>query len=148
MTTNITDTLPSDWSYISEGGSSIVFSYSGAVNPYFDGTALRLRKVANNEPESTTPEGEDEPDDPTITFQHQVIQRLVSSEYLPRLESVHVEKAWLEKLTTNNEDRRPAERRAKDRIDLGKSKAVLATDLVGGLGWAVEIKVSRYLARP
>ena len=29
----------------------------------------------------------------------------------------------------------------RDRIDVSKTKAVLATDLVGGKGWAVEIKV-------
>ncbi len=141
MTTHITETLPSDWKYISEGGSSIVFSYAGSPNPSFDGTALRLRKVPNNEQETVTPEGEEEPEDPTIVFQHRVIQRLIPSEFIPRLESVHVDRTWLEELAKLSEERRPAERRAKDRIDLGKRKAVLATDLVGGLGWAVEIKV-------
>ena len=143
MSTNVhvIDTQPSDWNYISEGGSSIVFSYSGPSNPTFDGTALRLRKVPNHEHDTVIEPGQEEPDDPTIVFQHRVIQRLVPAEYVPRLETVHVERTWLEQLATSSEDRRPAERRAKDRIDLGKRKAVLATDLVGGAGWAVEIKV-------
>lgn len=143
MSTNVhvIDTQPSDWSYISEGGSSIVFSYSGPSNPTFDATALRLRKVSIHEHDTVIEPGQEEPDDPTIVFQHRVIQRLVPAEYVPRLETVHVERTWLEQLAKSSEARRPAERRAKDRIDLGKRKAVLATDLVGGAGWAVEIKV-------
>ncbi|KAI0783102.1 inositol-pentakisphosphate 2-kinase [Abortiporus biennis] len=143
---SIQNTSPADWQYISEGGSSIVFSYSGPVNPQFDGTALRLRKVSNDSPVSpdqsqSAAEGElEEPDDPTIVFQREIIQRLVPLTYLPRLEAVKVEREWVAQLAKLCEEKRPLERRAKDRIDLNRKKAVLATDLVGGKGWAVEIK--------
>ena len=65
----------------------------------------------------------------------------VSSEFLPHLDAVHVEHNWLHELSTLVEPHRPMERRMRDRIDVSKTKAVLATDLVGGKGWAVEIKV-------
>ncbi|RDX56425.1 inositol-pentakisphosphate 2-kinase [Lentinus brumalis] len=157
-TPHIADTSPHDWKYISEGGSTIVFSYSGPSHPHFDGTALRLRKgpvPAHEEPEKyaqpplahTLDGGEDvaedeleEPDDPTIVFQHTVIERLVPKKHLPRLDAVHVERRWLQELAELTEPHRPLERRARDRIDTSKRKAVLATDLVGGQGWAVEIK--------
>ena len=158
-TPRIADTSPHDWKYISEGGSTIVFSYAGAPHPPFDGTALRLRKgpvPAHEDPDKydqptlTTgnEESEEEPDDPTIVFQRTVIERLVPREYLPRLDAVHVERAWLQQLSELTEPLRPLERRAKDRIDVQRRKAVLATDLVGGKGWAVEIKVRPPLPPP
>lgn len=162
-TLDIADTSPQDWKYISEGGSTIVFSYVGPSNTLFDGTALRLRKgptTAHEDPdkyqkaesaEASTqgdrhtstyaPADADEPDDPTIVFQRTVIEQLMPIEHLPRLQSVHVARAWLEGLAVRTEPLRPLERRAKDTIDRGRRKAVLATDLVGGAGWAVEIKV-------
>ena len=159
-TPHIADTSPHDWKYISEGGSTIVFSYAGPAHPHFDGTALRLRKAPVPAPEDPEKyahtqsqrqlptEGEseneaEEPDDPTIVFQRTVIERLVPREHLPRLDAVRVERGWLQELAGLTEPQRPLERRAKDRIDTGRRKAVLATDLVGGNGWAVEIKVRR-----
>lgn len=140
MPANITATSSSDWKYISEGGSSIVFSYIGTADE-FTGTALRLRKIENKLPYTEYTDGEQELDDPTISFQHRIIEKLVPSVYLPRLETVETDREWLELLAKQSEEKRPLERRAKDRIDAGRRKAVLATDLVGGLGWAVEIKV-------
>lgn len=168
-TLDIADTSPQDWKYISEGGSTIVFSYVGPSNTLFDGTALRLRKgltAAHEDPDKyqkpelaeasaqedrltsknaladTDPSlDSDEPDDPTIVFQRTVIEQLMPVEHLPRLQSVHVARAWLEQLAERTEPLRPPGRRAKDTIDRGRRKAVLATDLVGGAGWAVEIKV-------
>ena len=143
-TLDVTSTSPTHWKYISEGGSSIVFSYVGPASADFDGTALRLRKAPHDaltEPLSEDQQVED-PDDPTIVFQREVIERLLPEEFLPCLEAVHVNRAWLEGLARLTEERRPAERRAKDAIDTRKRKAVLATDLVGGKGFAVEIKVS------
>lgn len=160
---DIADTSPQDWKYISEGGSTIVFSYVGPPNTLFDRTALRLRKgpvVAHSDPDKhqepqlaepstqedrqtskNAPADPDEPDDPTIVFQRTVIEQLMPIEHLPRLQSVHVARAWLEELAERTEPLRPPQRRAKDTIDRGKRKAVLATDLVGGAGCAVEIKV-------
>ena len=54
MTTliSVTDTSPQDWKYISEGGATIVFSYTGD-NPLFNGTVLRLRKTADPQSDAT-----------------------------------------------------------------------------------------------
>ncbi|KAI0672884.1 inositol-pentakisphosphate 2-kinase [Trametes maxima] len=155
-TPHIAETAPHDWKYIAEGGSTIVFSYAGPTNTEFDGTALRLRKRPVSQVDGdaekhqqSPPEGEGEgddgdadgePDDPTIVFQRRVIEQLVPREHLPRLDAVRVGRAWLQELADTTEALRPPERRAKDRIDTQKRKAVLATDLVGGEGWAVEIK--------
>ncbi|KAK7695082.1 hypothetical protein QCA50_002272 [Cerrena zonata] len=141
MDPHITETAPTDWKYISEGGSSIVFSYTGPPNPDFDETALRLRKVDHDSSLTDTPSFEEvEPDDPSIIFQHRIIERLFPSTFLPHLDAVKVDGPWLEKLSHLVEEHRPEERRERDKIDTRKHKAVLATDLVGGHGWAVEIK--------
>ena len=148
MSLDASTTEPTHWGYIAEGGSSIVFSYAGPPNNSFTGTVLRLRKVLN-ESLSLDPAARDathEPDDPSIVFQHQVIQRLIAAESLPRLESVTVNREWLQQLYDLNQAKRPLERRIKDSIDLSRTKAVLATDLVGGEGLAVEIKVRFHLS--
>ena len=142
---DVTSTALTHWKYISEGGSSIVFSYTGPSSAEFDRTALRLRKAPHGalmEPLSDDQQIAGDPDDPTIVFQCEVIERLLPEEFLPRLEAVHVSRMWLEGLAQLTEEKRPAERRAKDAIDTRKRKAVLATDLVGGKGFAVEIKAS------
>jgi inositol-pentakisphosphate 2-kinase len=135
---DVVDTAPEEWRYISEGGATIVFSYAGRAHHQFDGMALRLRKV----PWTTIPNADrtvrDECDDPSIEFQHTVMSRLIPAEHLPCLKTVHVNKDWLEALDAD----RPLKRRAEDHIDVSRRKAVLATDLVGGAGLAVEIRVS------
>ncbi|KAG6862046.1 hypothetical protein C0995_007176 [Termitomyces sp. Mi166 len=139
-----TDTLPHHWRYVSEGGATIVFSYMGPPNAQFDGTVLRLRKVAFPTTDSqllSSASSQDEPDDPTIEFQQKCIERLIPPEHLPRLESVYVTCEWLESLISLHDAKRPKERRAKDRIDVTRRKGVLATDLVGGDWISVEIKM-------
>ena len=150
---NVTSTSPGDWKYVSEGGATIVFSYCGPPDPVFTGTVLRLRKVSRNlnkdvglhsDSGSAAFEGEEEePDDPSISFQQKVISQLIPPAYLPRLEPVHVDQRWLEALKTVSEKVRPVERQLKDELDVHHHKGVLATDLVGGEGLAVEIKVSK-----
>ncbi len=143
---SITATLPSHWKYISEGGATIVFSYIGPPNPDFDGMVLRLRKsgvqtpVLEKQAFGTVAE-EEAPDDSSIVFQETCMKRLIPSVHLPKLQSVQVEKAWLEELSRAHQKDRPLQRTASGGIDTTKSKAVLATDLVGGSGLAVEIKV-------
>ncbi|KAI4524645.1 hypothetical protein K525DRAFT_193558 [Schizophyllum commune Loenen D] len=163
---DVTVTSPSDWKYVSEGGATIVFSYAGPPNPQFDGTVLRLRKcpapmlhrassiqdaVIQEEPapmasqDSTSPaiitaEELEEPDDPMIEYQARCMERLIPKVHLPRMESVRVERSWLERLRDLKDAERPPERRAKDQIDVTRRKGVLATDLVGGDTIAVEIK--------
>ena len=167
-----TTTSPSDWKYVSEGGATIVFSYAGPPRSDFKRTVLRLRKSVTHPPPKPIQkpldlaeewgrkkedeleeawkaaafeedkEEEEEPDDPTIEFQKRVTSLLIPPKHLPRLEPVRVQREWLQELARLSEAQRPPERRAKDGIDPLKTKAVLATDLVGGKGMAVEIKVS------
>ncbi|KAL5636489.1 hypothetical protein ACGC1H_000447 [Rhizoctonia solani] len=83
---------------------------------------------------------EEQPDDPTIEFQTRVTSKLIPLHYLPRLESVKVGKRWIAELARISERVRPAARRRVDGIDLKRKKGVVADDLVGWEGWAVEIK--------
>ena len=139
---DVTTTQPSDWSYIAEGGASIVFAYRGRSHPTFSNTVLRLRKAPLNDPHlHTAEELEAEPDDVSIAFQEHVISRLVPKEYLPSLVVVRVEKEWLEALAELVKDVRPKSRQEVDEIDVHHFKAVLSNDLVGHDGLAVEIKV-------
>jgi inositol-pentakisphosphate 2-kinase len=139
-------TRPTDWKYVSEGGATIVFSYVGPHNPAYNGMVLRLRKAANDAEDSSTLDVvTDEPDDPTIEYQAKCMERLVPRQYLPRLESVALERRWLEQLASVHHSQRPKYRIEKDHIDFTRRKGVLATDLVGGNWIAVEIKVCPFL---
>ena len=141
-------TEPDAWQYVSEGGATIVFSYRGPEHPVFTGTVLRLRKIGLDQLSASDKNFErdvdvdvEEPDDPTIAFQHRITSKLISPSFLPRLDAVRVERSWLENLQRMSDAIRPQERKQKDTIDISRRKAVLATDLVGGDGWSVEIKV-------
>ncbi|KAF9227734.1 DUF941-domain-containing protein [Gyrodon lividus] len=137
----VTESRPQDWTYLSEGGATIVFSYAGPPNHIFTGKVLRLRKILVSETAQRRETDEEEPDDPTIAFQRTVITSLVPSKYLPDLDVVLLDGEWLEALEALRDADRPAERREKDQIDKGRRKGVLATDLVGGKNiLAVEIK--------
>jgi len=154
-----TDTLPQDWKYVSEGGATIVFSYTGdpQANPHFNGTVLRLRKTLrshSNTARASSPnvateylnhsqvDLQDDSDDAIMEFQKTIMERLIPPEYLPRLTSVHVDYTWLEGLANLRDSDRPHDRRQHDHIDFLRTKAVLATDLVGDYALAVEIKAS------
>ncbi|KAF8447781.1 inositol-pentakisphosphate 2-kinase, partial [Boletus edulis BED1] len=127
---------PQDWVYVSEGGSTIVFSYTGPVHPDFTGKILRLRKTSLNVASTIDAE-----DDPVIAFQNTVIAALVPSQFLPDLEVILLDAAWLAALEALRDGDRPAERRAKDQIDKARQKGILATDLIGGADiLAIEIK--------
>lgn len=143
-------TTATDWRYVSEGGATIVFSYTGAESDP-GGMVLRLRKAPVVEIESIQPptnaQAEDsefsaEPDDPTILFQSRVTSHLVPPAHLPRLVSCRVSHALLSSLSVLSNSLRPPERTRKDAIDTRKRRAVLATDLIGhdALSFAVEIK--------
>ncbi|KAG5647307.1 hypothetical protein DXG03_000845 [Asterophora parasitica] len=143
MAAHVTNTLPDHWKYVSEGGATIVFSYFGPSNPQFDGTVLRLRKtLATSVEESSFVENttDGEQDDPMLEFQHKCMERLIPVEHLPRLEPVHIDRTWLESLAALRDAERPEDRRRRDRIDVTRTKGILATDLVGGDWVAVEIK--------
>lgn len=143
----VSQTDPRNWEYVAEGGSTIVFSYNGPRSSPFDGMVLRLRKsprrsradlTASNGKEDANVE---DTEDPTVDFQEHVISRLVPAEFLPHLEHVEVEPAWLERMVTTHDGKRPEKRRVKDCIDLRRTRAVLATNLIGSKGLAIEIKV-------
>ncbi|KAF8844799.1 hypothetical protein BDN67DRAFT_893644 [Paxillus ammoniavirescens] len=137
----VTESQPEEWSYVSEGGATIVFSYTGPSNPNFIGKVLRLRKIPVSKAAPRIDADGDEPDDPMITFQRIVIATLVPSKYLPDLDVVLLDASWLEELEKLRDVDRPAERREKDQIDKRRRKGILATDLVGGKDTlAVEIK--------
>ncbi len=144
---SVSSTLPSHWKYISEGGATIVFSYIGPPNAELDGTVLRLRKSGVQTPVLEKSQfgldvGDEEPDDASIVFQEQCMERLIPPVHLPRLRSVRVDEAWLTEFARAHNVDRPLERSAVGGIDTSKTKAVLANDLVGGVALAVEIKVS------
>ena len=102
--------------------------------------AWKARSILNED--TGDKEDVEEPEDPTIEFQERVTSLLIPPKHLPRLEPVRVQRAWLQELARLSEAQRPPERRAKDGIDSLRTRAVLAADLVGGKGMAVEIKVS------
>lgn len=142
LPTLIAETSPEHWKYVSEGGATIVFSYGGGPsNPRFDGTVLRLRKTRIDRVVDAPIPPEGEEDDPTIQFQQKCTKRMIPQEHLPKLESIDVDRTWLDALADLREAERPFERREKDRIDATRCKGILATDLVGGDWIAVEIKV-------
>ncbi|KAN0077133.1 Inositol-pentakisphosphate 2-kinase domain containing protein [Tylopilus felleus] len=131
---NVAQTRPQDWAYLAEGGSTVVFSYAGPAHPHFTGKILRLRKT------STSRHTGDEGDD-TVAFQNTVIAALVPSQFLPDLESVHLDATWLATLEALQSGDRPPQWRAKDQIDKTRQKGILATDLVRGQDvLAIEIK--------
>ena len=107
-----------------------MFSYIGPSDSRLSGTVLRLRKASQGVGI-----------DPIIEFQRKCTSRFIPPVHLPHLESVSLEKAWVESLTTLHDFSRPVERRSKDSIDIARREGVLATDLVGGDWIAVEIKV-------
>ncbi|KAF8559733.1 hypothetical protein OG21DRAFT_1430813 [Imleria badia] len=136
---NVAQSRPQDWAYLAEGGSTVVFSYTGPVHPSFTGKILRLRKTSLNAVSHDTTI--DEEDDPVITFQNTVIAALVPSRFLPDLEVVLLDATWLAALEALRDGDRPAERRANGQIDKARQKGILATDLIGGADiLAIEIK--------
>ncbi|KAF8205677.1 inositol-pentakisphosphate 2-kinase [Mycena galopus ATCC 62051] len=134
------DTLPTDWSYISEGGANIVFVYQGPWSPFFDGTALRIRKRSlTRDRQENGSIGEIL----SVEYKKKCLERLIPLVHLPRLELVTVgedAEAWLGALGAECDRHRAQERREKDHIDVMQREALLATNLVGGQGIAVEIK--------
>lgn len=108
--------------------------------------------------EGTKHAEDEEPDDPMIAFQEQVIGRLVPEEFLVNLRVVKLDREWLTRFgdyhdgTETEEEEgqsggaRPVSRRKVDGIDVRRRKGVLADNLVGGEGMCtIEIKVSSVL---
>src|SRR5712671_3374549 len=109
MAIDISQTSPDQWSYISEGNATIVFSYNGPPHPIFTGKALRLRK-ALREPQDPAPSFSQ---DHAIAFQQNILPRLLDRSSLPDLQTVPLKSNWVEGFSTHHEPFRPHERRLK-----------------------------------
>ena len=147
-TSSVSQSLIEDWKYLAEGGSTIVFAYIGPAHYIISNKVLRLRKV-KHQTTGTTEDALAPPlidfDDPAIAFQETVIRRLIPDELLPLLEVVSVDRNWVQCLAEAAEAHRPEARRLVDRIDLDRGTAVVADNLIGGAGLAVEVKASLLL---
>jgi inositol-pentakisphosphate 2-kinase len=129
-------TLFDHWLYLAEGNAAIVFSYRGPSHPVLTSSVLRLRKSSSNHPSALVPDD----DDPIISFQRTVITRLIDPRFLVRLDLVDLDPAWLRAFASFHNPSRPQKNRESSSIDLSRSKAVLADDLVGPFACALEIK--------
>jgi inositol-pentakisphosphate 2-kinase len=142
-TLEITRTRPQHWQYVSEGGATIVLSYTGQQPPFLR-KVLRLRKrllgPASSHHTADVHE-DDEGEVSVLTFQKRIVERLVPLEFLPVLEYVSVDRPWLEEIASVCDQDRPPGRREKDVIDVAQTRAILATDLVGDVPLVIEIKV-------
>lgn len=143
MLSSATTTAPSDWSYVSEGGDTIVFSFTGnaAIHSNFQGKVLRLPKASRIHSISTKQNVPDE-NESTLLFHQAIIERLIPLINLPQISAVHVDRTWLDAMADYHETYRPSARTTKDGIDVTRTRALIATDVVGRSGLSVEIKVS------
>jgi inositol-pentakisphosphate 2-kinase len=143
MAISLSHTAPAQWNYISEGGATIVFSYSGPHDPVLTGNVLRLRKTsrANGPRKLNSPSA-----DLCVTFHQKIISRLLDPSDLPDLRVVPLQTDWVVAFSIHHESFRPQERRSISMIDCSARSAVLAPDLIGGLPCVVEIKVFRVAA--
>jgi inositol-pentakisphosphate 2-kinase len=143
MTATLVDvslTEPTDWTYIAEGGASLVVRYVGSPSSTFSGRVLRLRKRPTQPKTSTTLADGIEQD--ILNFQSDVIAKLLPPGAAPVLQLALVEQAWLEILGERMEPFRPERRREADSIDTSRPYAILAPNLIGETGVSIEIKVS------
>ena len=141
MPFSLSQTSPSEWKYISEGAATVVFSYNGPHHPILSGKVLRLRKAPR---ERHGPPHHSVPDDNPVAFQQCIVSRLLDPSYLPDLQTIPLQADWVEALSIHHESFRPQERRSTSVIDCSRQTGVLATDLIGGLSCAVEVKVNNH----
>lgn len=127
---------PAEWRYVAEGGANLVVAYTGSLQ-LLDNSVLRVRKRAVLQQQLANDE-----EDASVAFTDAVVLPLLGGSGTPVLQSVRVDRAWLEQLAAHVEPARPASRRAVDVIDTLRSHVVLTANLLpsqpGVLG--VEIK--------
>lgn len=140
MAFSLSQTSPSEWKYISEGAATVVLSYNGPHHPILTGKVLRLRKV----PREGHPPRHSVFDDNQVAFHQSVVSRLLDPSYLPDLQTIPLQSDWVEALSIHHDSFRPQERRSTSVIDCSRQTGVLATDLIGGLSCAVEVKVNNH----
>lgn len=131
---SISSTRPEDWSYLAEGGANLVLTYRSQDNSAFNRKVLRLRK-RNKAGKSLGGEADTD-------FHNFIIQPLFP--HAVELETAPVEREWLQGVQKmlDEEETRPQERRETSEIDVESQFGILADDLLGGEGFAFEIKVS------
>ncbi|BGP14111.1 hypothetical protein JCM10213_002409 [Rhodosporidiobolus nylandii] len=137
----LSSTSPSSWIYTAEGGANLVLSFSGTPDSPFVGRALRLRK--RKRPSRELRQGDEVHGESGVEFGRSVVERLLGREQLPEMETVELEREWVEELAQRlrEEKVRPPEREKEDEVDVEAGEAVVVEDLVGGTGvLAVEIK--------
>jgi inositol-pentakisphosphate 2-kinase len=135
---------PSQWKYVSEGGATIVLAHDDLTQSEYSAKVLRLRKASTIDSSTAVSSTiVDEPDDPTVTFQHVIMERVIPPVHLPRLEHVQLSLPWLKELHDLQDHLRPEGRRAEGTIDFSRRKAILATNLITGNIISVEIKVTK-----
>jgi inositol-pentakisphosphate 2-kinase len=143
MAVCLSETSPTEWKYISEGGATIVFSYQGPSHPILTGKVLRLSKAPHGGNRSSLGVSY-ENSQLVVERQQKVISRLLNPSYLVDLQVVPLEAQWIETFAIYHESSRPQERKSISIINCASRTGVLAPDLIGGLSCAVEIKVNRY----
>ncbi|GAA5900671.1 inositol-pentakisphosphate 2-kinase [Sporobolomyces salmoneus] len=129
---SISSTRPEDWSYLAEGGANLVLTYRSQDNSAFNRKVLRLRK-RNKAGKSLGGEADTD-------FHNFIIQPLFP--HAVELETAPVEREWLQGVQKmlDEEETRPQERRETSEIDVESQFGILADDLLGGEGFAFEIK--------
>ncbi|GJJ12323.1 hypothetical protein Clacol_006564 [Clathrus columnatus] len=148
MLFDLTQTNPKDdWSYLTEGGASVVFAYIGLQHSVCSGKVLRVRKTSRQDlagpdlPEPTDNPNEDI-EDASVVFQKSIISQLLPEHYLPDTQSVRVTEEWLSQLAVYAEPFRP-DIRKQNSLDKNRRIAVLVTNLVVK-GLTIEIKNSTF----
>jgi len=139
-------TTVADWTYIAEGGDTMVLAYTGQPRADLDRTVLRLKKLRRNPtmlPDGSGPYAPEPVTDDnfTLRYQHEIIERLLPTKLLPRYGTAQVTPQWLASVNDAMENKRPAQRLIDDYISLRQSRGLLATNLIAGNGVVVELKV-------
>ncbi|KZP12719.1 hypothetical protein FIBSPDRAFT_152408, partial [Athelia psychrophila] len=139
MLLSATTTNPTDWRYVSEGGANIVFSFIGDphLHPSFQGKVLRLCKIPRTSLGSPAFPDKNEL---ALRFYRTVIENIIPLKNLPKLTAFTVDRDWLQALADVHESGRPPARTRIDSIDVTRTSALMATDLVGQSTFSVEIK--------
>jgi inositol-pentakisphosphate 2-kinase len=139
-------TLVEDWSYVAEGGATLVLRYMGAPHADFDGAVLRVRKRPRGaEPDDVISTSEEGLSELLVGFQEDVVAPLLPPDTVPVLRLVEVDPTWLHALASAVDHARPPTRRETDEVDTTRTTAILAPDLIGTSGVVVEIKVHALL---
>ena len=135
---DLSESCPDDWRYLSEGGVTMVFSYTGTAHTVYSSMVLRVRKSVTLSSESISEQAHHED---ILSFHRYVIRRLIDPEFLPILLPAYASRDWLSRLAEGAEKWRPEGRREVSRLDVNQHSVVLATNLVEEDGVVVEIKV-------